>query len=195
MSDEVLLLDACVVINLYATRFFGDIARANDVRFAAVDEVVNETFFVADAPPDGARTQADLLALEEKGELLVITLNEQEKETFVELAADLDEGEAATLAAAIHRRLPVATDDRRALRLIRERALPITVVRTSTLIRRWAERRGLPREEVVEVLRSVETRASFIPPADDPEHAWWRARVDAEADGVSAPAGRARGEA
>ncbi|MGH8984312.1 MAG: hypothetical protein ACRDY6_10625 [Acidimicrobiia bacterium] len=105
-------LDACVLINLYATARFAEIAQANGVQFAAVREVASETFFVGGAA-ERDRTSADLSGSIESGDLTVLDMTEEEQSTFIELVVELDDGEAATLAVAVHRQLPVATDDRR----------------------------------------------------------------------------------
>lgn len=54
----------------------------------------------------------------------VACLVSEEEETYVNLALQLDDGEAATGALAIHRGAVVATDDRKAIRILTGEPLP-----------------------------------------------------------------------
>ena len=102
----------------------------------------------------------------------ILELESAETALFVALAAEIDDGEAATLAIARERGLDVATDDRKARRVAQRLNLP-EPVRTSRLLHDYCSAANLPESEVAEVLRATEQRARFRPPVSDPLHPWW----------------------
>jgi hypothetical protein len=117
----------------------------------------------------------DLEPLVDGGLLEVLELrSEEEHVTYVALAVDLDDGEAMTAALAVHRGGEVATDDRKALRVLEGWSPPVAVRRTSEIVRAWAAAEDLTAARVSEVLRRIERIASITPPRDDPEREWWR---------------------
>jgi len=193
-DPPLVLLDACCVINLLASGVAEEVLSAVPASFAVAQLVAeDEVLFVAQDDDDepagdeaaagsGAAAGVDperlgLTPLVEQGRLEVMELGtHEEHETFVELALQLDDGEAMTAALAIHRGGEVATDDRKAIRLLEGRSPPVPLRRPSSLLWMWVRRRKVPEERVREVLRRIQRRASFTPPRDDPEVEWWRRR-------------------
>jgi hypothetical protein len=168
-----LLLDACVALNLLASGIdLSDLAAAANVRLLMTSVVVSEMLWLDPLDPADPRERFDSDALTARGVVLV-ELDEVESARFVDLARDIDDGEASTIAVAVHRALRVATDDRKALRLATSQSPPIEVVRTTELVRRWAEVSGADAERVTQVVRSIQTRSSYFPPRDDPQLNWW----------------------
>lgn len=168
-----LLLDACVALNLLASGIdLSELAGAANVRFLMTSVVASEMLWLDPLDPADPREQFDSEALTARGVVLV-ALDDDESERFVDLARDIDDGEASTIAVAIHRALRVATDDRKALRLAASQSPPVEVVRTTELVRRWAEVSGADGGRVTQVVRSIQTRSSYVPPRDDPQLDWW----------------------
>lgn len=168
MSANELVVDACVLINVYGSGRVEEVVEANGVELLAAEEAAAEGLYVE---REGQQEPIDVAALVAEKTLLIVTVTGPEVATMVDYASEVDEGEAATLAIATHRRIPVATDDRGALRFISRRTLGLTVVRTSDLMLKWA--RGRTREEIGVVLRRIESDARFRPGATDPNKAWW----------------------
>lgn len=173
MPHRRLLVDACVLINLLATDRLAEIAAANGFAVAIVRQVAEETFFLRQDDPGVGRTPVDLGAHCAAGTIEVIDLNDDELALFVAFAARVDDGEAATLAAAVNRGLPLATDDRGALNLMAREHPEVEPHRTTVLLRRWAATGASP-TVIVSALGAVERRARFIPGVSDPDEAWWR---------------------
>jgi predicted nucleic acid-binding protein len=156
---EPQLLDACGLINACASgqvteisAFFRGLSVVEDVAAEAVGSVV-----VA-----GAAVQ-------------ILALNDIEVETFVALASidGMDAGEAASFAAAVHRTMPVVTDDRRAIRVARDQLAEVRINSTPMLIRAYAEGVGLEDEVVRDLIQAIEGEASFIPAAGGVDVDWW----------------------
>lgn len=162
------VLDACVCINLAAAIPLGDVARLVARPLVVVAQAAAEALFLHEVvDEEHVRTAIDLSDLEE------VALTPGEFATYVALARRLDDGEAASLAVAHHRGWSIATDDRAARRAAQELSPAADVVMTSVLLRVCAESLGLDRAALEHMLRSVEARASFVPPRDDPNRGWW----------------------
>lgn len=157
--EPPLYLDACVAIKLLASGAAQEILSAVPFRTWVTREVHDKEVSVA--PP----------------------LSEEEAETFVDLAMDLDDGEAETAAAALHRGASIATDDRKAIKVLTTRHAGTTIVRTSALLRAWAESQSIDEARVRQCLIDIQQFASFIPPRDDPDRAWWLGVVHGGRDG------------
>jgi hypothetical protein len=168
-----LLLDACVALNLAATGRPAEVLTTLEPQFAMARQAAEETLYV-----ETIMAGKVIQEVVEPGQwaadgiLQLLDLEPTETATFVTLAAEIDDGEAATLTIALHRRLEVATDDRKARRVAAR--LDLTdPVRTSQLLHDYCTAADLPDSEAAELLRAVEQRARFRPPASDPLHPWW----------------------
>lgn len=171
-NDPLLLLDACTVINLAAALPLEDLSTLLGRPVGMVRQASEEVLFLHDdvegetvkSPVDTARLQ-------------IVEMLDAELEVYVRLAAFVDDGEAATLAVAHSRNLGVATDDRAAIRLVSGARLSVQLFGTSALLRSWADRNAVSREETARALRQVKLRARFVPRADDPNCTWWRDHI------------------
>ena len=173
----VLLLDASCLLNLYGTDRILEIAPALSWQLAVADYVLEqEALYVrtigAHEEQEGT-VPVDLSPLIDAGLLLVLRLeNPSEQSSFVELAAVLDDGEAVTGAIALTRGHMVAIDDRKARRVLGEKAPGMGLVSTLELMRQWSA--SVPVQEVSHVLRAMQHRARYVPGQRDPLYAWWR---------------------
>lgn len=167
---ELLLLDACVLINLMVSRIpMPELASASSMGFAVVEEVANEIGYLRNA--SGVESPVEKQFLMRANKIEVLSLRQQENAGLVRFAALVDDGEAATLALAEARSLPVATDDRKARRVAREFCSTIELESTSSILRRWSAE--VEPGRIAEALLRICTEASYIPPRDDPNHGWW----------------------
>ncbi len=120
----------------------------------------------------------DISPLVARGLLEVLAVETpDEAASYVSFAAELDDGEAMTCALALHRGALVATDDRKALRLLAARAPQIRVRSTAQLLKEWADSASLAPTELRAVLTDVRQRARFAPGRHDPLHSWWEAAL------------------
>ena len=100
----------------------------------------------------------------------------EEIELFVQMAAQLGDGEAACFALVAKRGWALATDDRRARRIAAESSL--TVITTPELVKLWAENTHASNEEIGTVLQNIQRFAYFTPRPNSPEYAWWGSCVE-----------------
>jgi predicted nucleic acid-binding protein len=129
---------------------------------------------ILDAWPDdaGETDPVDLQPLLAAESLTVVTATEAELDTFVDLTELLDDGEAMTLALAIHRGFAVASDDRRVARALAGRA---PLHSTLDLLRNWVEEYSIDPVEVATLLVDVRERGTYIPGRIHPQRGWWEA--------------------
>ena len=89
------------------------------------------------------REAIELSSMIATGALDVIeTDDDEELLTFIDLTRDLDDGEAMTLALAIHRTGEIMTDDRKAIRLAHEAGVPLMT--SLDLMKNWGESVSIP---------------------------------------------------
>lgn len=179
---DSLLIDANCLLNLYATGRLREITIAVPYQFWVADFVVQqEALFVwRPDPTEGrdVREPVDLDSLLEEGLIQLMSLEHPaEEETFVDLAANLDDGEAITGALAVHRGCSVATDDRKARRELGQLSPPVKLVSTLELPKRWEEEAQVPKDELGAAMAEMKLRASYRPGRRDPLYEWWRSTM------------------
>jgi len=179
---DLLLLDASCLLNLFATGRMREIADALPYQLYVAGYVAErEALYVRRAGPADAeevRIPVDLSPLIEKGLIQLMWLeNPTEETTFVNLAAHLDDGEAITGALAFHRGCLVATDDRKARRVLGQLNPPVKLVATLQLLKMWAKEAAVPKDELRKAMANMQSGASYIPGSRDPLHNWWRSIV------------------
>lgn len=177
-TGNPILLDACVLINLVATGKLDAISGALHLQLLMTQRARVEVGGLRDEV-DGA---IELVPIELEhhitaGVLTVTALRSEELPAYVDLARELGDGEASTIAAALNRRLVLATDDRKARRVSIEHGLA-EPIRTTDLIRRYCEQAALEAHAVRELLFAIQQRAHFVPPRSDSNQAWWVTYLD-----------------
>jgi hypothetical protein len=168
--------DACCVINLFAAGRGDALWRAASFTWHLPRELAQEALYVRKTDPDDPSNllpePIDLRPLIEAGVLQPCDVAAgQETALLVELATELDDGEAAALAICQSRDWVLATDDRKARRLASERG--VTTVTSPELVKGWADGSSAPATEVGEVLRNIQTFARFVPHKTMPLAEWW----------------------
>jgi len=174
MIDQHLLLDSSVLINVLATNREHEILRIFPAGAGVCVAVEAEALFLRGEQPTDPPTRILLAPLIEGASLRQHDLRDSvEMNTYVELAADLDDGEAMTLAIAHHRRFAVATDDRKARRIANELWKDLVLLRTSDIIYEWVRCARLENSMIRAALRRIENIAQYRPANDDPLREWW----------------------
>ena len=176
MSQErsLLVLDACVLINLVACGHVEEILGSLDIPAAIVRQVHHETLFIRrGGDGDDARepVEIDLTSVLEQGLLQIVSdADEDELNTFINLTLELGDGEAMTVALALHRGHVVATDDRVALRLIGSR---VPTCSSLELIKQWTERKHVSQVTITTTLHNLRMRGRYLPGPQHPLRSWW----------------------
>jgi predicted nucleic acid-binding protein len=179
-SHDCVILDACCVMNLYASRKMSEI-------IASIAELVTVTVYVKDvealfvykkskqeAPAE--KESVNLQPMIDEGLLKVVDFeSEAEKISFVNLTVQrMDDGEAATGAIAIHRNWAIATDDRQSRTVFKREAPHIQLISTPELVKHWVDNAHPEADIVSQVHKDIETRANYWVRVKDPLFDWWQ---------------------
>lgn len=97
--------------------------------------------------------------------------SEEEVDLYVQLAVEVDDGEAMPLAIAAARSWGVATDDAAAIRVATR--LGVITLTTPQVVRLWAEHSKLTPERISTAIQRIEELARFVPTARLPGAEWW----------------------
>ena len=122
-SHDCIILDACCIISLYASKRIEEILNTIPKSVCVAAYVKNEEVLKTYDVSSDTEEVVDLQSLIDRGVLILVELDlETEADTWVNLATVLDDGEAVTGAIAFHRNWAIATDDRAAIRLFEREA-------------------------------------------------------------------------
>lgn len=173
-----LVLDTSCLLNLYATGHFREIAASLREQVGVSDFVLEEeALFIRRGPPIDGQEELDPVDLSpfvSEGLVEVMYLESpNEKATFVDLSAVVDDGEAVTAALALHRGYSIAIDDRKARRVLAERAPTVPLVSTLELVVRWVENVSVPLDDLRSSLKRMRFRTNYVPGSRDPHYKWW----------------------
>ncbi|HEX6904718.1 MAG TPA: hypothetical protein VF789_33735 [Thermoanaerobaculia bacterium] len=176
--SEPLILDACCLINLLASGRTEEIFRVLPYQFAtsrliATEEILAIAQIDAEGVPIGREVivPSVLEGLENLSLLDLVTT--QEMEDFLLLAKELGRGESSILALALSHRGVVATDDRKALKVLARRAPHVSTMQTPELLYEWAQLSQAQDDVIREVLQRIRFRGRFHPNRDAPRFDWW----------------------
>lgn len=170
-----LVLDACVLLNLIASDRASGILLAQDRRILVGERAAKESFYLRSADDPLERLPVDLSTLFDATILEAVSIEgEDETGLFIDLAAELDDGEAELLAVALIRGYTVATDDRKARRVLSSHSTgEVDLLSTPEIVHGWVERCSVDNDEARTTLENIRRRASYCPPSTDPCSAWW----------------------
>jgi predicted nucleic acid-binding protein len=170
---SIVIQDACVLINLLASGWFEDIASGCGLHFAIASVVAQEAMYLHNAD-SGEREMIDLKPLTEKGILVTLTAeNENEKLRYIELALNLDDGEAESVAIAEARGFGLATDDRKARNLIQREGLKIELWSTCSLLKHWQSKCSVSDGDLKNALKNIFQHAKYHPKPGHSDFDWW----------------------
>jgi len=175
MVGVSIVLDTSVTLNLLATGVGPSVLESLEVSCFVCSAVVDETTYIRSDDPAHPREAVSMNAWLPSGILKVISPDSPlEDELYVQFAADLDDGEAMSLAICRARGYSFVTDDRKARRIAGQLTLPrVHLLSTSQIVHHWAIRTAAAPGELRRILSAIELRARFIPPHDDRLREWW----------------------
>ena len=152
-----LVVDACCILNFAATGKSSEILSYWDGPLW-VPEIVSR---------EAIKMDGKLISYEG---LTILPLESSELPVFVDLAKELDDGEAATLCLAFAREATPATDDNKAIRIWKSKT-SATILGTAELLHSWSHsQRAL---EVALAIQSIESKARFTLARKHPLYDWW----------------------
>ena len=176
-SNRGCLIDACSLLNLYASRHIQEILQTLPFAFAIAKKVFEEAIYIrrgGSGEDADERDPIDLSPLQTANLLEIISPeSEEEQAAYVAFATRLDDGEAMTCALALQRGDDIVTDDKKAIRILQNEAPHIRCHSTLPLIKKWAEISGITDQMLKPILIDVRKRARYSPPRSHPLCEWW----------------------
>jgi predicted nucleic acid-binding protein len=173
---RVVVVDTCCLINLYASQRLQAIVAASMEQAIVPKSVLGECLYIRQQSEENPNhlvpLDVNLHPLIDNGVLLLTELmGEVELGQFVQLAAMIDDCEAACLAIAAVRGLALATDDKRAIQIATD--LGVSVVTTPELLKNWTERVSPKQHEVTDAIMCIERYGRFRPHSLCTCAKWW----------------------
>ena len=170
---SIVIQDACVLINLLASGRFDDIAGGCGFSIAITATVAKETMYLH-SPAPNERERIEITPLIANGILQILNAeSENEKLRYIELALNLDDGEAESVAIAEARKFALATDDKKARNLIRKEGLKIDLWSTCAILQHWQSKCSISDGEMKTILTNIFSRARYRPKTGHPNFDWW----------------------
>ncbi|MCP5098743.1 MAG: hypothetical protein GY943_24595 [Chloroflexi bacterium] len=179
-THNCMILDACCVMNLYASgKMEGIISSITESVAVTVYVMDVEALTVYEKSKSMSPDKKELIDLQpflDEGCLFLADLDSnEEKLAFIQFAAlRLDDGEAMTLAIASSRNWAVATDDRAAQRIIKIQHKHIQTISTPEIIRHWNETTNPEAEILRQAIINIEQRANYLLGKRHPLFEWWQ---------------------
>ncbi len=177
-AHDCIILDASCIISLYASGQMEDILRSIRKSVAVAAYVLNkEALWIYGGPDEDVKQAKEKIELQpfvDSGLLQIVTLDsEVETETYVNLAIEIDDGEAVTGAIAMHRGWGIGIDDKKARSLFQREGAHLQLVYTLELVKYWADIMDPSSETISRAVTRIQKRAAYEPGSKHPLYSWW----------------------
>jgi hypothetical protein len=177
VASKVVAADACVLLNLLATRRAVELLQGLDMSLIATNLAAAQVQYLAGPPDDQGRPTrepVDLAELTAGGHLEIKGVPPAAVELFVRCAADVHEADASSIALAVGFGVALATDDGLERRVAGREAPGLEIVGTLALMRQGTVACGMQGEVLVRLARDLRARGNFLPPRRDPDREWYQ---------------------
>jgi predicted PhzF superfamily epimerase YddE/YHI9 len=172
-----LVIDACCILNVLASRIEVDIVRANDLKLIISDRAHGETLFLHSPPDDdGLRLKrpASTKHLRAAGHLEIRALDTAALvDAFIECAAQLRDADASCVALAGVLDLPLVTDDGKEKRVAQAVFPKIEILSTLSILHDTARVLNLSDDDLLRLATNLRWGGNFAPPRRDPLASWY----------------------
>jgi predicted nucleic acid-binding protein len=178
MTAPSVVLDTSVILNLVASGYAEAILEALQAECIVCTAAAQEVIYIrADDPAQPVQSVSIEPWIHAKLITIVSPEGGKEEDLYVQFAAELDDGEAMSLAICHSRGFILATDDRKACRLAGSLTLPsVPVLSTAEIVHGWATKMTTQATVLRQTIQAIERRARFLPPQGDPFRDWWLSR-------------------
>lgn len=187
MNDTIfprqgIILDACCVINLFASGYMQSILEAIPSQVAVAAYVYEKEVLRVYSGPDGDVTrevqQVDLQPFADSGLLKVVAIDEEIEKVVVNFSvARIDSGEAISAAIAIHNSWTFGTDDKSAISFLTQKFPQLHMLTTPDIVKHWVDSE-CPHPSVTRaMLKDIRRRAKYEPNTKHHLYAWWKSSV------------------
>ncbi|MEX2410234.1 MAG: hypothetical protein WD607_02480 [Candidatus Paceibacterota bacterium] len=173
LGQRGIILDACCIINLYASSVMEEVMESISIPFYVDQYVREKEALKIKADNENEFADIDLAPFIQKGLLKEISLIQEESNLFVNLAVTLDDGEARCGAIASHRKFIVATDEKVGIRIFSGLNTPIPTITTLEMLYHWSVSKNIRPVKINAILKNIEKRANYRPGSNHAYFSWW----------------------
>lgn len=177
-KHDCVILDACSIINLYATDCMLEILQAASVRFAICSYVKEkEALHIWDGNDQNrkvGKVAIDLNPMIVAGILEVVQSDLALLANQILLFAEskIQNGEAISGALASHNNWAIGVDDGNARKKFAELVPQLQLITSFELLRYWVIVKQIPEADVRLILEKIRLKANFIIGKSDPVYQW-----------------------
>jgi hypothetical protein len=177
-SHDYIILDACCVINLFASGKMPSILETIPDKFAIAHYIIEKEALAIYGGPDGDVMQTkkviDLSPFVGSSLLTLASPSyEDEYMDFVNFTRYLDDGEAITGAIAKYRSWGIGIDEKRGISFFRREIPQLPLLSTAELIKYWADSANPSGSLLSDVIQNIRSRARYSPGKGHPLYQWW----------------------
>ncbi|MFY7807268.1 MAG: hypothetical protein ACOVQ7_27985 [Limnoraphis robusta] len=178
--ESPIILDACCILNFYVSGHFLEILRAINAQFYVTLVVKDQELGMLEKLENEETPERNLLEMAIAEELIQVIdfESEEEAELFVNYAFQIDDGEAASFVIAVSRGWAIATDDRRAISLIKSEVPFLQILSTLDLIKYWSEAANLNSLKLREALEAIQVKGRYRPRKSHLLYSWWELAIN-----------------
>lgn len=174
-SHNCIILDACCIINLFASGQMKAILEAIPKNLAVAAYVKDHEAKVVRADNSQKTIEIDLHPFIVAKLLLLVDIETDiEANLYVNFSQTLHDGEAITGAIALNRNWAVATDDAPSVKMFQRVAPHIALVSTLDLVKYWADIDKPGDDLIRETLLNIRVRGRYEPHRKHPLNDWWQ---------------------
>lgn len=186
MSDfpfprEGIILDACCVINLYASEYMKNILESISKQVAVAAYVRDaEAKRIYGGPVEDLTRETEAINLQpfiDDKLLQVVSLENEAEENMVvnfSSAARLGSGETISAAIAVLRQWSLGTDDKLAISFFIRKVPQLHLISTLDILKHWVDTTGPELTVIGRVLENIQNRASYEPHDKHHLYRWWK---------------------
>lgn len=171
------VIDACCMLNLLATRREMLIVNALDLYLVESPQVSVEPLFLWTRPDDEgtqSKEPTSTIALREAGRLETRAIDTDVlQNAFIDAAARIKDTDATCIALAGVLRLPLFTDDRKERKIARDLFPQIELLSTLDILASAAQAMNWSTEQLAVVAQNLRWCGNFAPPKSDPRGTWY----------------------
>jgi hypothetical protein len=176
-AREVVVTDACSLLNLIGTGQCAEIANAVAFRLLVVDRTAEEARYLVgrlDGDGNPSRKPIDLNPLIESSVLQLVAAKEVEAAHLVEAAARLTDVDALGVALAKQIGRPLLSDDGKVRKVFAALCPEQELYSSLQIIKRATKTLHYKEPAIRQILRAMRYAANFEPPRLDPDRDWFR---------------------
>ncbi|WP_231384498.1 hypothetical protein [Leptospira alstonii] len=159
-----------------ASDMLNEIVMNSGLKFAIASFVIEKEahYFLREANNVIEKVKIDISHLIKSASIAILHIEDHEAQMVIDLSADVDDGEAYTIALAVSRKLNMASDDKKATYFFKNLCQDGIILSTEALLNKWANKNNIDSVILKSIIVKIEKCAKYSPPKDSEYFSWWK---------------------